>query len=74
MNKRMREILALIDEKMNAAKDFKDGNENKINELRSYLARHMVPNPHAGEPGSKGRPQGRYRLDHTRLVRWAFIS
>lgn len=29
MNKRMREILALIDEKMNAAKDFKDGNENK---------------------------------------------
>ena len=51
-----------------------DGNENKIDELRSYLARHMVPNPHAGEPGSKGRPQGRYRLDHTRLVRWAFIS
>lgn len=29
MNKRMREILALIDEKMNAAKDFKDGNTNK---------------------------------------------
>lgn len=29
MNKRMRELLALIDEKMNAAKDFKDGNTNK---------------------------------------------
>lgn len=29
MNKRMRELLALIDEKMNAAKDFKDGNANK---------------------------------------------
>lgn len=29
MNKRMREILAIIDEKMTAAKDFKDGNATK---------------------------------------------
>ena len=41
---------------------------------RSYLAQHMVDNPHAGEPGSKGRPQGRYMLDHERITRWAFIA
>lgn len=50
------------------------GNEGRIEELRSYIARHMVENPHAGEPGSKGAPQGRYMLDHERIVRWAFIA
>ena len=30
--------------------------------------------PHAGEPGQKGKPQGRYMLDHERIVHWAFIA
>ena len=50
------------------------GNEDKIGALRSYISEHMVPNPHAGEPGSKGMPQGAFMLDHVRIVRWAFIS
>lgn len=50
------------------------GNEGRMDELRAYIGAHMVPNPHAGEPGSKGLPQGRYMLDHVRHVRWAFIS
>lgn len=29
----------------------------------------MIENLHAGEPGSKGVPQGRYMLDHIRKVR-----
>ncbi len=36
------------------------GNEDKIDRLRDYIAQHMIENPHAGEPGSKGVPQGRY--------------
>lgn len=50
------------------------GNEQRIDALRSYISAHMIENPHAGEPGSKGAPQGRYMLDHVRMVRWAFIS
>lgn len=50
------------------------GNENRIDALRGYLAAHMVANPHAGEPGPKGKPQGRYMLDHIRMVHWAFIA
>ena len=50
------------------------GNEDKIDRLRDYIAQHMIENPHAGEPGSKGVPQGRYILDHVRKVRWAFIA
>lgn len=50
------------------------GNEGRVGELRAYLAEHMVENPHAGEPGQKGKPQGRYMLDHERIVRWAFIA
>lgn len=50
------------------------GNEHRLPELRQYLAAHMVENPHAGEPGPKGKPQGRYMLDHVRMVRWAFIA
>lgn len=50
------------------------GNENRVAALRTYLAAHMIANPHAGEPGPKGKPQGRYMLDHVRLVRWAFIA
>lgn len=50
------------------------GNEDKIDRLRDYIAQHMIENPHAGEPGSKGVPQGRYMLDHVRKVRWAFIA
>lgn len=50
------------------------GNEDKLPELKAYIREHMIENPHAGEPGSKGAPQGRYMLDHTRIVRWAFIS
>ena len=50
------------------------GNEDKIDRLRDYIAQHMIENPHAGEPGSKGVPQGRYMLDHIRKVRWAFIA
>ena len=50
------------------------GNEDKINRLRDYIVQHMIENPHAGEPGSKGVPQGRYMLDHVRKVRWAFIA
>lgn len=50
------------------------GNEDKTEALRGYLAAHMVENPHAGEPGGKGEPQGRYMLDHVRIVSWAFIS
>ena len=56
------------------ARMLEPGHENKINELRDYLADHMVPNDEAGQPGPKGRLQGRYTLDHTRLTRWAFIS
>lgn len=50
------------------------GNEHRVGALSSYLAAHMVPNEHAGEAGQKGKPQGRYALDHIRTVRWAFIS
>lgn len=50
------------------------GNEDKIDRLRDYIAQHMIENSHAGEPGSKGVPQGRYMLDHVRKVRWAFIA
>lgn len=50
------------------------GNEHRLPELRRYLAAHMIENPHAGAPGEKGRPQGRYMLDHERIVRWAFIA
>ena len=56
------------------ARMLEDGNENKLDELRSYLKRHMVENPHVGEPGEKGAPQGRYMLDHERIVRWAFLA
>ena len=45
-----------------------------LDELRSYLKRHMVENPHVGKPGEKGAPQGRYMLDHERIVRWAFLA
>lgn len=50
------------------------GNEDKIDRLRDYVAQHTIENPHAGEPSSKGVPQGRYMLDHVRRVRWAFIA
>ena len=50
------------------------GNEGRVDELRSYLAAHMVENPEAGKPGQKGKPQGRYMLDHERIMRWAFIA
>lgn len=50
------------------------GNEDKLPRLRCYLADHMVENPDAGKPGSKGTPQGTYMLDHTRIVSWAFLS
>lgn len=56
------------------ARMLESGHEDKVPALRSYLAAHMVENPEAGEPGPKGRLQGRYTLDHQRLVRWAFIS
>ena len=42
------------------------GNEDKVDRLRDYIAQHMIENPHAGEPGSKGVPQGRYMLDYIR--------
>lgn len=42
--------------------------------LRAYLTQHIVPNPEAGMPGQKDEPQGALMLDHTRIVRWAFIS
>lgn len=50
------------------------GNEEKYELLRSYLAKHMVENPDAGQPGPKDKPQGRYMLDHERIVHWAFLS
>lgn len=56
------------------ARMLEGGNEDKLEELRSYIAAHMVENPHAGQPGSKGEPQGRYMLDHVRMVHWAFIA
>lgn len=56
------------------ARMLEGGNEHKLAELRQYLQEHMVPNPNAGKPGSKGKPQGRYMLDHERMVHWAFIS
>lgn len=56
------------------ARMLEGGNEDKLNELRSYIAAHMIENPRAGQPGSKGEPQGRYMLDHVRMVHWAFIS
>lgn len=56
------------------ARMFEGGNEDRIDALRDYIEHHMQSNPHAGEPGSKGEPQGRYMLDHERLVRWAFIA
>lgn len=51
-----------------------DAHAHKLPELRSYLADHLLDNPHAGEPGGKGKPQGALRLDHERTVTWAFIS
>lgn len=56
------------------ARMLEGGNEDKLDELRSYIAAHMIENPRAGQPGSKGEPQGRYMLDHVRMVHWAFIS
>ena len=56
------------------ARMLEHGNEDRLPELERYIARHMVPNPHAGEPGEKGKPQGAYMLDHERVVRWAFIA
>ena len=56
------------------ARMLEGGNEDKLDELRSYIAAHMIENPQAGQPGSKGEPQGRYMLDHVRMVHWAFIS
>lgn len=56
------------------ARMLEGGNEDKLEELRSYIAAHMIENPQAGQPGSKGEPQGRYMLDHVRTVHWAFIS
>lgn len=56
------------------ARMLEGGNEGKLDELRSYIAAHMIENPQAGQPGSKGEPQGRYTLDHVRMVHWAFIS
>ena len=56
------------------ARMLEGGNEHRIGELRAYIREHMVENPHAGEPGSKGIPQGGYMLDHERVVRWAFIA
>lgn len=56
------------------ARMLEGGNEDRLPELRTYLKAHMVANPHAGEPGPKGMPQGRYMLDHVRHVRWAFIA
>lgn len=56
------------------ARMLEGGNEDKLEELRSYIAAHMVENPQAGQPGSKGEPQGRFMLDHVRTVHWAFIS
>lgn len=56
------------------ARMLEGGNEDRLPELRAYIAEHMVENPQTGKPGEKGRPQGRYMLDHRRLVRWAFIA
>lgn len=56
------------------ARMLEGGNEGKVDQLREYLAAHMEENPDAGKPGPKGKPQGRYKLDHTRMVHWAFIS
>lgn len=56
------------------ARMLEGGNEDKLDELRSYIAAHMVENPQAGQPGSKGEAQSRYMLDHVRTVHWAFIS
>ena len=56
------------------ARMLEHGHEDKVPALRRYLAAHMVENSEAGQPGPKGKPQGRYTLDHERLVRWAFIS
>ncbi|MBM6953881.1 class I SAM-dependent methyltransferase [Enorma phocaeensis] len=50
------------------------GNEDRLPELKRYIEQHMIENPRAGEPGEKGRPEGRYMLDHQRVVRWAFIA
>lgn len=56
------------------ARMLEGGNEDRLAELRDYLEHHMVENPDVGRPGPKGRPQGRFMLDHVRIVRWAFIS
>ena len=56
------------------ARMLEGGDEDRIGALRAYIRDHAVANPHAGEPGPKGRPQGRLMLDHERQVRWAFIA
>lgn len=56
------------------ARMLEGGNEDKLARLRAYIAEHMVENPDVGKPGSKGVPQGRYMLDHIRIIHWAFIS
>lgn len=70
-----RDTFESIDEALAACSRMLDQPEKStIARLRLYLENHLVPNPHAGEPGSKGKPQGDLMLDHIRTVTWAFIS
>lgn len=42
--------------------------------VRTWLEDHLIDNPHALMPDSKGEPQKAYCLDKPRIVTWAFIS
>lgn len=64
-----------VDELLNGFKRMlKSAEPDKEDALRAYVTEHTIPNPHAGEPGPKGKPQGRFMLDHIRATTWAFIS
>ena len=42
--------------------------------LREWLDENLIPNENAGEPDSKGVPQGAWRLRDPRITTWAFLA
>lgn len=51
-----------------------DKREAALARLRNWLAEHVVENPEAGKPDTKGLIQKKLCLDEARFVTWAFIA